>query len=143
MIKIDYPTRKPLIKNENGKELILCAIRKTWMVLTPEEWVRQNLLIYLIDVMKYPASLMAVEKQLKLGDVKKRFDLVLYKNELPFVLIECKEMNVPISIKTLEQVLRYNINLQAAHFLITNGTDCYGFTNDAGTVKALEAFPSF
>ena len=143
MIKIEYPERKPLIKTENGKELILCAIRKSWMVLTPEEWVRQNLLIYLVDVMRYPASLMAVEKQLKLGDLKKRFDIVLYKNELPFLLIECKEMNVAISAKTLEQVLRYNINLRAAHFLITNGTDCFGFTNEDGRVTQLDAFPVF
>ncbi len=143
MIKIEYPARKPSIKTENGKERILCAIRKTWMVLTPEEWVRQNILIYLLDVMNYPAALMAVEKQLTLGDVKKRFDIVLYKAEVPFILIECKEMNVPISAATLEQVLRYNINLRAAHFFITNGTDCYGFTNDSGKVIHLDRFPVF
>ena len=143
MIKIEYPVRKPVIKTDNGKDWILCANRKAWMVLTPEEWVRQNVLIYLVDVMKYPAALMAVEKQLKLGDLKKRFDIVVYKNELPFILIECKEMNVPVSIKTLEQVLRYNINLRAAHFLITNGTDCYGFTNQDGVVTGLSEFPAY
>ena len=113
------------------------------MVLTPEEWVRQNLLLYFIEVMKYPASLMAVEKQLKLGELNKRFDIVLYKNEQPFMLVECKEMNVPVTQKTLQQVLRYNINLQAAHFILTNGTDCYGFKNEEGTITHLNAFPAF
>ncbi len=143
MIKINYPAKKPAIKTTDGKELILCAIRKKWMVLTPEEWVRQNLILFLIDVMHYPASLMAVEKQLLLGDLKKRFDLVVYKNELPFMLVECKEMNVPISQKTLDQVLRYNINLQAAFFIITNGTACYGFKVEQGAMTDIDTFPSF
>jgi len=143
MIKINYPEKKPAIIKEAGKEFIFCVIRKRWMILTPEEWVRQNLLLFFIEVMNYPASLMAVEKQLLLGDVKKRFDIVLYKNDVPFMLIECKEMNVPISGKTLDQVLRYNINLQATHFIITNGTDCYGFKNEAGVMKNMDFFPTF
>jgi hypothetical protein len=143
MIKINYPEKKPAIKTESGKEFIFCMIRKRWMILTPEEWVRQNLLLFFVEVMKYPASLMAVEKQLLLGDLKKRFDIVLYKNEVPFMLVECKEMNVPISIKTLDQVLRYNVTLQAAYFLITNGTDCFGFVNDEGVMKNIAIFPTF
>lgn len=143
MIKVNYPDTKPAIKTTDGKELIFCAIRKKWMVLTPEEWVRQNLILFLIEVMHYPASLMAVEKQLLLGDLKKRFDLVVYKNELPFMLVECKEMNVPISQKTLDQVLRYNINLQAGFFIITNGTACYGFKSEQGTMINIDAFPPF
>jgi hypothetical protein len=143
MIKIEYPPKKPQIKTAAGKDWVFCLNRKRWMLLTPEEWVRQNLLLYLIEVMKYPASLIAVEKQLKLGDLKKRFDIVLYKNEIPFMLIECKEMNVAVSEKTLEQVLRYNINLQAGYFIITNGTDCYGFKKDGGQVLPLNAFPAF
>ena len=143
MIKINYPGKKPAIKKAAGKEYIFCVIRKKWMVLTPEEWVRQNLLLFFIEVMQYPASLMAVEKQLLLGDIKKRFDIVLYKNEIPFMLIECKEMNVPITQKTLDQVLRYNINLQAAYFIITNGTDCYGFKKEEGQMIWVDEFPAF
>ena len=143
MIKINYPATRPAIKKSGEKELIFCIIRKKWMVLTPEEWVRQNLLMFLIEVMRYPASLMAVEKQLLLGDLKKRFDLVIYKNDLPFMLIECKEMNVPISQKTLDQLLRYNINLQAAYFIITNGTDCYGFQSLNAAMVNIDAFPAY
>jgi len=143
MIKINYPDKKPAIKDEGGKEWIFCVIRKRWMILTPEEWVRQNLLLYFIEVMKYPASLMAVEKQLMLGDLKKRFDIVLYRNEVPFMLIECKEMNVPVNEKTMEQALRYNINLQAAYFVITNGNNCFGFKRVGHTVEKIHQFPSY
>lgn len=143
MIEIVYPNKKPSIKTEAENEFIFCCIRKKWMQLTPEEWVRQNTLLYLIEILKYPAALIAVEKQLQLGDLQKRFDIVVYKNEKPFVLIECKEMNVPITQKTLDQVMRYNINLQATYFIITNGNICYGFKADSGILTALTTFPSF
>ena len=143
MIKIKYPDKKPIIKKENEKELIFCVIRKKWMLLTPEEWVRQNLLLFLIEVMKYPASLISVEKQLQLGELKKRFDIIVYRNDLPFMLIECKEMNVQLSQKTLDQVLRYNINLQAAYFIITNGSSCYAFKKQDGEMISIDAFPAF
>ncbi len=143
MIKINYPDKKPAIKREAEKEFIFCAIRKRWMVLTPEEWVRQNFLLFLVHGMNYPASLIAVEKQLQLGDLKKRFDIVVYKNEIPFMLIECKEMNVPITQKTLDQVMRYNINLQAAWFVITNGTVCYGFKKVEGEMVGVDVLPVF
>lgn len=143
MIKIIYPDKKPVLKKEDHKEKIFCMIRKRWMQLTPEEWVRQNTLLYLTETLQYPSSLIAVEKQILLGDLSKRFDIVVYRNERPFVLIECKEMNVPISQKTLDQVMRYNINLQAASFIITNGNTCFGFRNHEGSLEALSAFPLF
>ena len=102
MIKIVYPDKRPVIKEEGGKEFIFCIIRKKWMMLTPEEWVRQNTLLYFTESLSYPASLIAVEKKLELGDVQKRFDIVVYKDEKPFLLVECKEMNVPITQKTLD-----------------------------------------
>ena len=103
MIKIEYPSYQPKIKKEAGKEFIFDEVRKHWILLTPEEWVRQNFLQYLILIKKYPSSLIAVEKEIFLGDVKKRFDIVVYdKNTKPWMLIECKEMNVTLNnIKTL------------------------------------------
>ena len=80
MIKITYPTKKPSIRTEESKEQVFCMIRKRWVLLTPEEWVRQNFLLWLTESLFYPASLIAVEKQLLLGDVKKRFDIVVYDN---------------------------------------------------------------
>ncbi len=143
MIKIAYPEKKPAVRIDGGKEYIFCVIRKRWLTITPEEWVRQNFLLYLIQVLNYPASLIAVEKQLQLGELQKRFDIVVYKNEVPFMLIECKEMNVPINQKTLDQVMRYNINLQADYFIITNGTGCYGFKKEAGALLVIDDLPSF
>lgn len=143
MIKVEYPALKPAIRTEAGKGKIFCIARKKWVILTPEEWVRQNTLLYMKEVLQYPLSLIAVEKQVELGELKKRFDIVVYRQNIPFVLVECKEMNVPISEKTLAQVLRYNINLQAACFFITNGTTCFGFAKKENMLMELSAFPGF
>lgn len=143
MIELEYPNNKPLIKKEGEKEQIFCLIRKKWFVLTPEEWVRQNTLLYLTEVLNYPSVLIAVEKQVMLGELKKRFDIVVYKNDRPFMLVECKELNVPISRHTMDQVLRYNIELQAPFCIITNGNTCYGFKLNNGQLQSIDQFPHF
>lgn len=143
MIKIAFPDKKPAIKQEGNTELIFCIVRRKWFVITPEEWVRQNVLLYLTQVLEYPRSLVAVEKQLQLGELNKRFDIVVYKADIPFMLIECKEMNVPITQKTMEQVLRYNISLRAGYFVITNGSDCYGFKIGEGSFSEIDSFPAY
>lgn len=128
MIKIEYPAYQPKIKNERGKEFIFDCVRKRWVLLTPEEWVRQNFLEYLVSIKKYPSSLIAVEKEIELGDIKKRFDLLVYDtHHQPWMIIECKEMSVALDRKVLDQVLRYNINLNVPYLVITNGSYCYGF----------------
>ncbi len=142
MIKIDYPLYQPKIKKEPDKEFIFDEVRKQWVMLTPEEWVRQNFLQYLIQVKKYPASLMAVEKEIFLGEVKKRFDIVVYdKNTQPWMLIECKEMNVVLDNAVLSQVLRYNINLQVPYLVITNGSYCYGFISANKQLEEINSLP--
>jgi hypothetical protein len=142
MIKIEYPLYQPKIKEEEGKEFIFDEVRKKWVVLTPEEWVRQNFLQYLIQVKKYPASLMAVEKEINVADTKKRFDIVVYdKNHQPFMIVECKEMNVVLDNKTLDQVLRYNIALQVPYLVITNGSYCFGFSIGSGGMSAIDQLP--
>ncbi len=80
--------------------------------------MRQNFLLYLIQELKYPASLVSVEKQLQIGEMKKRFDIIVFKNSVPFIIIECKEMNVPLKEQTLMQVLRYNSNVQAPFIVV-------------------------
>ena len=142
MIKISYPDVKPSIKTIADKEFIFCISRRKWVFLTPEEWVRQNFLLYLIQTLHYPVSLTAVEKQLVLGDVKKRFDIVVYgRNAIPFMIVECKEMNVPLSGNTLQQVLRYNINMQALYIVVTNGSYCMAFKNINGSFAEQEDMP--
>ena len=91
MIKINFPNNQFKIKKENNADLIFDSFRKRWMVLTPEEWVRQNMLQYLTAIKKYPAKLIAIEKEISLGELKKRCDVVVYdKNALPWMIIECK-----------------------------------------------------
>ncbi len=144
MIKIEYPPYQPRISKEDDKEFIFDEIRKRWVVLTPEEWVRQNFLQYLIHIKKYPASLIAVEKEINIGDLKKRFDIVVYgKDSTPWMIIECKEMNVALDQSVLDQVLRYNINLQVSFLVITNGIYCFAFKNEHGQLSALSKLPSF
>ena len=142
MIKIEYPSYQPKIKKENDKEFIFDEVRKRWVILTPEEWVRQNFLQYLIQVKEYPASLIAVEKEIKLGELKKRFDIVVYdKLSQPWMIIECKEMNVDLSKNVLDQVLRYNITMQVPYLVITNGSYCMAFQCINNNLKELGEMP--
>ena len=125
MIELSFPQFAFRIKNENGKEIIFDECRKQWVVLTPEEWVRQNFLQYLLQVKNYPKSLIAVEKELVLGDIKKRFDILVYKNDRPWMMVECKEMNVELDEKALNQILNYNVAMQVEYLVITNGNATY------------------
>jgi hypothetical protein len=136
MLKINYPPHDFRIKTEEGKEWIFDVFRKKWIRLTPEEWVRQNTLQYLLQEMKYPSSLIAIEKEIQLGELKKRFDILVYKASKPWMVIECKELNVQITENVLKQVLNYNIALQASFLLITNGKMHYGFD-----IRSKEAIP--
>lgn len=144
MIKIEYPPYQPRIKTTAGKEFIFDGIRKKWVLLTPEEWVRQNFLQYLLQVMQYPAALIAVEKEINLNELKKRFDIVVYQsNHKPFMVIECKEMSVVLDKKVLEQVLRYNMSLQVSYLVLTNGSYCYAFACTENGLEEIGSLPSF
>jgi hypothetical protein len=128
MLLIQYPPTKPSIKKEAGKETIFCFIRKKWVTLTPEEWVRQNFLLYLTEVLHFPPALIAVEKQILIGEVVKRFDIVVFNQEtIPFIVVECKEMNEPLTNSVMEQAMRYNAALQAKYLMLTNGSHTIAF----------------
>lgn len=142
MIKIEYPPYQPKIKEEQGREFIFDETRRRWVVLTPEEWVRQNFLQYLIQVKHYAPSLIAIEKEILLGEIKKRFDIVVYDtNTKPFMLIECKEMNVELTQKVLDQALRYNITMQVPYVVITNGSYCMAFNCTQNSFTELSELP--
>jgi len=121
VINVAYPKFDFKIKEENNKEFIYDELRRKWLVLTPEEWVRQNFVRYLVDVKKYPASLIAIEKEVKVGELKKRFDIVVYKNDVPWMIVECKQMNIKMDENVLQQVLSYHSQLQASFLVVTNG----------------------
>lgn len=144
MIKIDFPEEQPKLKQTNNVKEIFGVIRKKWLVLTPEEWVRQNILLFVLLKMNYPASLIAVEKEIKLGELKKRCDIVIYStNAEPWMIIECKEMNVSLSQKTMEQILRYHISLPAKFLIITNGSFCFGFEKKGNQFIEINDFPEY
>jgi hypothetical protein len=143
MIKIEFPKEKVKTRQQQGLNEVFDVIRKKWLQLTPEEWVRQNILQYLI-LKKYPASLIAVEKEIKLGELRKRCDIVIYtRDSRPFMIIECKEMDVPISEKALGQILRYHITLPAGYLIITNGSYCFGFQKMKDQFVEINEFPDY
>lgn len=144
MIKIEFPKQQVKIEQRRGVNEIFDIIRKKWVILSPEEWVRQNILDYLLISKKYPASLIAVEKEIKLGELKKRCDIVVYNRETkPWMIIECKEMNVSLSQKTLDQILRYHISLPAKYLIVTNGSYCFGFAKKDGEFIETDIFPDY
>jgi hypothetical protein len=143
MIVIPYPSYPFKIKALNGKDQIFDPFRKIWVVLTPEEWVRQNLLQYLVQTLHYPPSLIAVEKEIKLGELLKRFDIVVYKNEKAWMIIECKEAKVALNEKTMEQILQYQQILTAQYLFISNGHETLGAKIESGKLQALQNFPEY
>ena len=144
MIKIEYPTYDFKIRKEQNTEYIFDPFRKRWLILTPEEWVRQNFLQYIVEVKNYPASLIAIEKEIYLGELKKRCDVVIYNRQtLPWMIIECKEMNALLNSKVLEQVLRYHIAIPAKYLMITNGSYCFGFEKRDDRFYEIDALPEY
>ena len=143
MIEVVYPELKPAVKVEYGKEQIFCIIRKRWLIITPEEWVRQNFLLFLTGTMGYPASLIAVEKQVSVTGMNTRFDIVVFnQNAQPFMIVECKEMNVKLTEEVLSQVLRYNTEVSAGYLVITNGSYTRAFENQLGNFKEIDQLPT-
>jgi len=124
MQELNLPRYQIAIKNENGKSFILDVIRRKYVALTPEEWVRQHFVHFLIDVKKVPSSLIAVEKSLRLNRLGKRTDIVVYDNKLqPLLIIECKAPAIKITQDTFDQIARYNMTIQADFLVVTNGLD--------------------
>ena len=116
----------------NNKEQIFCEWRHRWVRLTPEEWVRQQLLHRLVEQLDYPASLIAVEQAINVGEAKKRCDAVVYDRQMnPLMVIECKAETVPLTQKTLDQAITYNRKLNVPFLMLHNGvqTICIHGTN--------------
>ena len=116
----------------NNKEQIFCEWRHRWVRLTPEEWVRQQLLHRLVEQLDYPASLIAVEQAINVGEAKKRCDAVVYDRQMnPLMVIECKAETVSLTQKTLDQAITYNRKLNVPFLMLHNGvqTICIHGTN--------------
>lgn len=143
MIVVQYPGPQFRIKNENGRRHIFDAIRKVWLLLSEEEWVRQNFVNYLIAQLKYPSTVIAIEKEIWLNDLKKRFDILVYdKEHKPWMLIECKEPKVNLNEEVLQQVLRYNMSVPVEYIVITNGNTTVGWKRE-NELKLLSEMPQW
>ena len=145
MIKLYYPPYQYKIKEEEGgKEYIFDGLRKQWVRLTPEEWVRQNFIQYLLQVKNYQAAYIAVERKMKLGEVNKRFDLLVFdKAAKPWMMIECKAMEVSLDKSVLWQVLHYNMAIPVKYLVITNGTACYGYVRGEVDFDSMNLLPAY
>lgn len=144
MIVITYPRQKPALQRADGQEKVFCPVRKKWVALLPEEWVRQNFILYLHHILGYPLSLMAVEKQIQIGERIRRFDIAVHDRQgQALLLVECKEMDIPFSESWLQQAAAYNVSVQSPCIIVTNGRQCVAIAKKGDTLRVLEQLPVF
>lgn len=126
MQQLHFPSYSFTLKNKENKPYIFDTIRKKYIRLTPEEWVRQHTLLFLIETHHYPKSLINVEKEFMVNGTKKRYDIVVYnKDGSIFLMIECKSPTITINQETFDQIARYNFQLDATYLMVTNGLNHY------------------
>ncbi len=137
---LKYPLPKLRLRKKNDDQIeFFDTIRKKWLLLTPEEWVRQHVVCYLSSVKGYSPSLISVEKEIDLNGAKKRYDVVVYDKFMsPHIIIECKAPHVTMNSDVLEQALRYNLVLQVPYVMITNGITDFVFYHN----NPLKELPS-
>ena len=146
MERLNLPTYSFNIKLIDQRKYIFDSIRKKFVVLTPEEWVRQNFIRFLIDDKKYPASLIAVEMEFKVNNLSKRSDAVVYdKVGSPFLIMEFKAPKVKIDQKVFDQVARYIMKLKAKYFIVTNGLKhfCCKIDNENQDFSFFKEIPGY
>ena len=146
MQELNFPSYAFKLKSSENKTLIFDIIRKKYVILTPEEWVRQHVVHFLLKEKSYPISLIAVEKQIKINKRVKRTDIVVYnKQGTPEILIECKAPNIKITQTTFNQIARYNLTANSNYLMVTNGLAHYICQIDKNnkTYIFLEDFPSY
>ena len=143
-VQIAYPETKPTLRATASGNEIFCIIRKKWLVSTPEEWVRQNFLLYITEVLQYPPSLIAVEKKIELGELTKRFDILVYDQQhKPHIIVECKSMQITLTEQVLHQALGYYTVIQSTYLVITNGPSSYLFERKNDSLGVIISLPSF
>jgi len=133
------------LKQEGGKTFVFDNIRRKWLVLTPEEHVRQYLIQYFIETLQYPSGMISVEKQISVGALNKRFDIVVYdRGHKPWMLIECKEPETTITDTALHQLLNYQRTIQCPYWVLSNGHQTFcADANDIQNIKWIESLPVY
>lgn len=145
MFKLNLPDFNLTVRKEDGKVWIFDIIRKKYIVLTPEEWVRQHFIHYLINHLKYPKALFRIESSLTYNKLQKRSDIVIHnRGGKPWMLVECKAPNIKLTQKAFNQVAVYNMTIGAQFVAVTNGMVQYCFQPSAkGEANHLSSFPEF
>ncbi|MBZ9626725.1 type I restriction enzyme HsdR N-terminal domain-containing protein [Psychroflexus sp. CAK1W] len=145
MLKLNFPEYSFKLKSKENKPAIFSILRKKYFVLTPEEWVRQHCVKYLISEKNYSVSLLNEERQIHLNGISKRYDIVGFKPDGAIELVvECKAPHIDINQETFDQIARYNMVLKAEYLMITNGLKHYFCQMDykKETYVFLETLPS-
>ncbi|MBX9850650.1 MAG: type I restriction enzyme HsdR N-terminal domain-containing protein [Cytophagaceae bacterium] len=146
MQRLNLPSFEYTIRENNGKASIFDILRKKFVVLTPEEWVRQHFVNLLITHYKYPRSLIKLESGLKYNEMNKRSDIKVFDRDGNlFLLVECKAADVAVSQKTFEQVSLYNSSLKSKYIAITNGLNhfCCCINHEEGKYEFMKDLPVF
>ena len=146
MHKLNLPEIKATLKKEQGKVWIFDMIRKKYIILTPEEWVRQHFIHYLIYQLNYPRSLFRIEGSLTYNKLQKRSDILIFDRAgKPWMLIECKSADIRLSQKAFNQVAVYNMTVNAKYLAVTNGMAhyCCEASKQGVMPVFLEGFPEF
>lgn len=144
MIVVKYPEPDFKTRLENDKRFIFDKIRKAWLLLTEEEWVRQNFVNYLINGLNYPSAFIALEKEIQLHDLKKRFDVLIYdRGHKPWMMVECKGADILLNENVLQQALRYNVSVPVKFIVITNGEVTMAWEKRGGELKLMKEMPEW
>jgi len=144
--QLNFPTYSFRFKNKENKPAIFDAIRKKFVILQPEEWVRQHCVQFLMIDKKYPKSHLNVEKKLIINELTKRYDIVVFNTDGSiFLIVECKAPNVAINQQVFDQIARYNLSLNAKYLMVTNGLNHYYCEMDLANQRYnfLEALPNY
>jgi hypothetical protein len=132
------------IKTEENTRKVWDIVRKKWMVLTPEEYVRQALLHYFTNTMQYPVGLIAVEKQVKYGSLVKRYDIIVHnRQQQPWLLVECKAPEIAISQSTVQQLLQYHSQIPCPYWLLSNGIESHCARVQGENIEWLAHLPEY
>ncbi len=145
-MNLNLPSYSFRVKEQTDQRLIFDEFRKRWVKLTPEEWVRQNFARYLTEVKHFPASLLSVERSLRINQHDFRTDIVLFsKTGQPLVVVECKAPEVKISQQVFDQIARYNLALRVDYLVVTNGMMhyCCRFDQQSMTYSFLPEIPDY
>lgn len=143
---LNFPKYDFKVKTLNESTQIFDVFRKKYIVLTPEEWVRQHLATYLVKEKKYAKGLVEIEKSLSLNNMQKRADILISdRNGKPYLLAECKAFSVKITQDTFEQIARYNMVFKVPFLVVSNGLEHYSckIDFDANKISFLEEIPVF